>query len=189
MQVPFIPNGGQWDKQAAFAAHTFAGTLFVTTEGKLVYSLPGKSRTDPPDQPKTKGSADKGKGEGKHLRKQITPGWVLTETFIGANRQPLAAKPAGYRPAQAKASYMIGANNPQGSRHTKPLDSFERVRLGEVFKGVEVELRATGSNVEKIFTVKPHQDPKQIRLRGGGRKQIDAGQDWRTDRADRQRAQ
>ncbi len=182
MQVPFIPNGGQWDKQAAFAAHTFAGTLFVTTEGKLVYSLPGKPQADQsqPDQPKMKGSADRGtadrdKNAGKHLRKQTTPGWVLTETFIGTNHQPLAVKPAGYRPAQAKASYMIGANNPQGSRHTKPLDSFERVRLGEVFKGVEVELRATGSNVEKIFTVKPHQDPKQIRLRVAGANKLALG--------------
>lgn len=57
MQVPFVPNGGQWDKQAAFAAHTFAGTLFVTTEGKLVYSLPGK--------PKANGSADRGEGKGQ----------------------------------------------------------------------------------------------------------------------------
>jgi len=168
MQVPFVPNGGQWDKQAAFAAHTFAGTLFVTTEGKLVYSLPGKAKAD---QPKANGSGN----EGKHIRKQTTPGWVLTETFIGANHKPLAAKPAGYRPAQAKASYMIGANNPQGSRHAKPLDTFERVRLGEVFKGVEVELRATGSNVEKIFTVKPHQDPKRIRLHVAGANKLALG--------------
>ena len=25
LQVPFVPNVGQWDKRAAFAAHTFAG--------------------------------------------------------------------------------------------------------------------------------------------------------------------
>ena len=42
MSVPFVPNAGQWDTQAAFAAQTFAGTLFITTEGKLVYSLSGK---------------------------------------------------------------------------------------------------------------------------------------------------
>ncbi|MEQ6342499.1 MAG: hypothetical protein M3A44_12855 [Gammaproteobacteria bacterium] len=47
---------------------------------------------------------------------------------------------------------MIGAasrhSRHTGALNTGPLDSFERVRLGEVFKGVEVELRATGSNVE-----------------------------------------
>ena len=38
--VPFVVNAGQWDKRAAFAAQTFAGTVFVTTDGALVYSLP-----------------------------------------------------------------------------------------------------------------------------------------------------
>ena len=42
LSVPFVPNAGQWDARAAFAARTFAGTVFVTTEGQIVYSLPGK---------------------------------------------------------------------------------------------------------------------------------------------------
>ena len=42
LSVPFVPNAGQWDPKAAFAAQTFAGTLFVTNLGELVYSLPGK---------------------------------------------------------------------------------------------------------------------------------------------------
>ncbi|MBK9608824.1 MAG: hypothetical protein IPO58_21200 [Betaproteobacteria bacterium] len=44
LTVPFVPNAGQWDARAAFAARTFAGTLFVTTAGQLVYSLPGGTR-------------------------------------------------------------------------------------------------------------------------------------------------
>jgi hypothetical protein len=44
--VPFVPNAGQWDARAAFAAQTFAGTLFVTKQGELVYSLPGKPIAD-----------------------------------------------------------------------------------------------------------------------------------------------
>lgn len=166
MQVPFVPNGGQWDKQAAFAAHTFAGTLFVTTEGILVYSLPGKLKVN--------GSSDRDEDKHTKTTRQInarTPGWVLTETFIGADHQPLTVKPEGYRSTQAKAGYIIGA----AGHHTKPLDSFERVRLGEVFKGVEVELRATGNNVEKIFTVKPHQDTKQIHLRVAGANKLTLG--------------
>jgi hypothetical protein len=47
MSIPFVPNGGQWDARAAFAAQTFAGTVFVTKQGELVYSLPGK-RIDSP---------------------------------------------------------------------------------------------------------------------------------------------
>jgi hypothetical protein len=41
--VPFVQNAGQWDKRAAFAAQTFAGTMFVITDGRLVHRLPGKS--------------------------------------------------------------------------------------------------------------------------------------------------
>lgn len=44
--VPFVVNAGQWDSRAAFAAQTFAGTVFVTKKGELIYSLPGKPIPD-----------------------------------------------------------------------------------------------------------------------------------------------
>jgi hypothetical protein len=40
LQIPFIANQGQGDKEMKFYARTFAGTVFVTETGKLVYSLP-----------------------------------------------------------------------------------------------------------------------------------------------------
>src|SRR4051812_10939348 len=43
--LPFVPNTGQWDAPAAFGARTLAGTLFVTTDGKLVYHVPGQAST------------------------------------------------------------------------------------------------------------------------------------------------
>ena len=39
--IPFVVNRGQVDERVAFYAHTFAGTVFATREGELVYSLPG----------------------------------------------------------------------------------------------------------------------------------------------------
>ena len=160
MNVPFVPNQGQWDEQAAFAAQTFAGTMFVTTEGKLVYSLPGKPIGDKPSttsQPRP-----------SHFEKrdtERTPGWVLTETFVGANQQAIIVIPNGYRPAVAKVSYFMGNDH---ARHQRGLDTFERIDLGNVFPGINVQLRATGTNVEKIFTVAPRQDPNQIQLRVDG---------------------
>ncbi len=56
VSVPFIKNQGQLPEQVAFYANTFGGTVFVTKEGKLVYSLP----------------ADEGKG------------WVIREEFPDA---------------------------------------------------------------------------------------------------------
>src|SRR5262249_34999299 len=40
LQIPFVANQGQSDKEMKFYARTFAGTVFVTETGKLVYSLP-----------------------------------------------------------------------------------------------------------------------------------------------------
>ena len=38
--MPFIANEGQTDEKVAFYANTFGGTVFVTKDGNIVYSLP-----------------------------------------------------------------------------------------------------------------------------------------------------
>jgi len=43
LQIPFIDNNGQVDKQVRFYANTFGGTVFVTKDGEIVYSLPNNS--------------------------------------------------------------------------------------------------------------------------------------------------
>ena len=43
IQIPFVANNGQVDKQVKFYAKTFGGTVFVTKEGEIVYSLPNNS--------------------------------------------------------------------------------------------------------------------------------------------------
>ncbi|MDP3980586.1 MAG: hypothetical protein Q8Q33_04130, partial [Chlamydiota bacterium] len=40
LQMPFIANEGQTDEKVAFYADTFGGTVFVTKDGEIVYSLP-----------------------------------------------------------------------------------------------------------------------------------------------------
>ncbi|MFO0795293.1 MAG: hypothetical protein U0586_14680 [Candidatus Brocadiaceae bacterium] len=50
LQLPFIANEGQADEQMKFYANTFGGTVFVTNEGEIVYSLPknvGRSGASP----------------------------------------------------------------------------------------------------------------------------------------------
>ena len=42
VRLPFIANLGQLDKEVAYYATTFAGTLFVTNKGQLVYAFPGR---------------------------------------------------------------------------------------------------------------------------------------------------
>jgi len=43
LQIPFIANNGQVDKQVKYYANTFGGTVFVTKEGEIVYALPNNS--------------------------------------------------------------------------------------------------------------------------------------------------
>ena len=42
IRMPFIANQGQVDEQVRFYAKTFGGTVFVTKDGEIVYSLPGR---------------------------------------------------------------------------------------------------------------------------------------------------
>lgn len=142
--IPFVPNAGQWDVQTAFTAQTFAGTLVVTTEGKIAYRHSGST---------------------------------LTESFVSRSGQTLAATPQGYRPAEAKVSHFTGNDR---SKHRSNLNTYDRVNLGDVFPGVNVQLRAAqtaaGSNVEKIFTVAPNQDAAQIRVRLDGARALAIGE-------------
>src|SRR3990170_6888251 len=43
LQIPFIANEGQTDEKVAFYANTFGGSVFVTKDGEIVYSLPNNS--------------------------------------------------------------------------------------------------------------------------------------------------
>lgn len=133
--MPFVANGGQTDASVSFFARTFAGTAFVTTEGKLVYSL---------NPPRKAGAASEKQG------------WALTETFSRESMRPVGIDrvPVGVADFTASGRGVTAA--------------FERVRLGVVAPGIDVTFRATGDNVEKIFSVQPGADPASIRIRIDG---------------------
>jgi hypothetical protein len=40
LQIPFIANDGQVNEKVKFYANTLGGTVFVTNDGEIVYSLP-----------------------------------------------------------------------------------------------------------------------------------------------------
>lgn len=47
LRIPFIANRGQAADDVTFYAPTFAGTVFVTTEGRLVYALGARKGAEP----------------------------------------------------------------------------------------------------------------------------------------------
>jgi hypothetical protein len=142
--VPFVENRGQTDPRVAFLARTFAGTVFVTRDGRLVYSI--RPRSDAPQ-----GESGRPESSGG--------GWAISESFVGQSSEPV-----GLRPGATRVSDLVGAD----SAARKNLPTYERVGLGEIAPGIRVELRATGNNVEKLFTLAPGADPNSLRVRIAG---------------------
>ena len=141
VKLPFIKNEGQVNKEVKFYAKTFGGTLFVTKDGKLVYSLP------------------------KYKDKKLQGGVALREILKGAKIKEVK----GLEKATAKVNYFIGKDP---SKWRTNIETYNMVSLGEVYKGIELELRAYGKNVEKIFKVKPKSNPEVIVLKVEGAKEL-----------------
>ena len=161
--VPFVANAGQWDAEAAFAARTFAGTLYVTRDGRMLYSLPGRAIADGVQDATRAAAHPAGR----------TPGWALSETLVGVNRASMAVPPRGERRALTKVNYFTAGE----AARLPNLETYEQLDLGEVYPGIRAHLRAAGANVEKIFTVAPGQDPSRIRILIGGATAVELGLD------------
>ncbi|MBL8309962.1 MAG: hypothetical protein JNL19_06040 [Burkholderiales bacterium] len=105
-----------------------------------------------------------------------SPAGSISEQFVDRHGAVRPARPHGDGAAQPTVNFFRGANPDQ---HLRALATYEFVNLGDVFPGVNVRLRATGNNVEKIFTVAPRRDPTQIRVKVGGTSELvigDAGE-------------
>lgn len=148
-QVPFIQNQGQIaDSQMLFYARTFGGTVYVTAEGQLVYALPRSAGAE-------SDRATTGAGHQSAIPQMA----VIRETLVDAD---LAALPSGTERSGTIINSFIG-NDPR--RWQADIPAFSGVRFGDIYEGIALEVRATGDNVEKIFTVAPGADPARIALR------------------------
>ncbi len=153
IRMPFVSNAGQSDPAVAFYARTFAGTVFVTRRGEIVYSLPRAVRDA--------GATQKPRGPALEAD---AAGWSLSET-------PVAGKgrvTPGQR-APALVSYFTGSDP---ARWRTGVRTYETVVLGEVWPGVSLSLRASGNNVEKVFTIRPGADFSRIRMRVAGTRSL-----------------
>jgi len=147
LQIPFIANESRIDPRVSYYASTFAGTVYVTRDGKIVYSLQ---------------AADKQASPGDRNKKRS--GWTLTETLVGGK-----PRPHGDGLTPTRASFFIG-NDP--ARWKTGVATYDSVALGEVWPGVDVRLRAYGRNTEKLFTVRPGASPSRIRMRVAGARSL-----------------
>jgi len=153
LQMPFIANNGQVDEQVEFYAKTFGGTVFVTKDGEIVYALPKteKSACRLGEAERTQQSSPKSEIQ------NLKSGVALREEFVGAKVNAIQ----GEDPSVTKVNYFKG-NDP--SKWKTNVSTYDYVNLGEIYKGIELRLKAYGDNVEKLFCVKPGVDPEQIRI-------------------------
>ena len=100
VRVPFVENRGQLDHRVAFSAPTFFGTVFVTRDGKLVYSLP-PAREVPADgqaaRPVQALDPDRDTRFGKTRASRRTPLGYRRQLLPRQRRPTLAEQPADIR--------------------------------------------------------------------------------------------
>jgi len=82
--IPFVANAGQTDPAVAYFAPTFAGTVFVTRDGRIVYSLPGRNGIASRDVGTLDASRQRDALRSTSRSPDGNVGWTLTETAASA---------------------------------------------------------------------------------------------------------
>jgi hypothetical protein len=148
LQMPFIENRGQIkNKSVRFYANTFAGTVFVTDKGEIVYSLIKE----------VKGQKSGVRAQESKVKNQETKAIALRESFD--SQKEVSVK--GIEKSETEVNYFIGD---KGNWRTN-IPTWQEVNLGEIYEGIELKLKVHGKNVEKLFTVYPDADVKNIKLK------------------------
>ena len=166
LRMPFITNTGQIDKRVAFYTKTFGGSVFVTEDGAVVYSLSGnaekqEARTRKPENRISQHETLNQKSAFYNPQSNIERMIAIKEEFVGGNIIGVN----GECEAVAKVSIFIG-DDP--SKWKNKISVYEVVNMGEVYRGIGLKLKAYGGNVEKVFCVKPGADPELIKVRLSG---------------------
>ena len=151
----WVKNEGQWDERALFSAPGYFGNTWITKDGELLHVAVKQEECK---EKTTKAQACPSKS------------WVISERWVGGKVQAIK----GEEELQTKVSYFMG-NDP--SKHRSNLSTYRYVSLGEVWSGVEVQLKATQKTVEKLFYVQPGADPSKIQVQVDGAKGLKLSKD------------
>ena len=171
LQMPFIENQGQIkDKSVMFYANTFAGTVFITDKGEIVYSLiKTENRQKNSKLQTTRLSSSKSPDSKLQTQDTITKAIALRESL----ECPEETGITGVNKSVTRVNYFIGSKD----NWRTDIPAWQEVSLGKVYKGVELKLRAYGNNVEKLFTVYPEGSVEDIKLKMEGAKGLKVNED------------
>jgi len=166
LSLPFVPNQGQWNKKVKFKADLFSGALLVG-ENELVYSLVVADKTSDKAKPAEQSEIFAAKPE---LNRSL----VFKEKFVSPDGQELDFCPRGEEKTGARVSYFRGK---EASSYLSQVPSYKSLSLGRVFPGIEVRLRASSGNVEKLFYLNPGARAEDIVLKVEGIASIKVAED------------
>jgi len=139
ISAPFIKNEGQVDKEVSFYASTLYGTAFVTSSGEIVYS-PGKIKENETGEYKTV---------------------ALKETLVNTNAPSIHGEDS----SKTKVNILLGDDS---SKWKKNIPTYNTISLGELYKGIEVKLKAYNNNMEKLFYINSKGNVKDIKIKISG---------------------
>ncbi|MGC1456152.1 MAG: CFI-box-CTERM domain-containing protein [Nitrospirota bacterium] len=96
---------------------------------------------------------------------EVVSGAVIKERPLNAKIRSVT----GEERSAAVVNYFKGKDR---SQWRKNVPTYSVVSLGEIYKGVDLKLKAYGNNVEKLFYVSPQADPASIAMNMEGAKQL-----------------
>jgi len=132
----FVANEGQLDAEVSYYMDIFAGTVYVTSNG-LTYAL------------------DKASGNAIDESPSIA-GVAIKESFVDSNQ----LYPQGQEQTATKINHFVGDQSDWKTN----IQTFNKISLGHVWNGIDVQLVSANNNVEKIFTVAPGADVRDIQI-------------------------
>ncbi|HEX8286063.1 MAG TPA: SBBP repeat-containing protein [Pyrinomonadaceae bacterium] len=163
LPLRFEANRGQSAGDARFIARGGGYTLFLTKTGavlRLRKAEPARVQGDASSAQARRGFAAPGvEDEGNAVETQYV---TLGLSLEGANRAPAAA---GEEPLPGVGNYFVG-RDARAWRTNVP--AYARVRVAEVYRGVDLVYYGTQGRLEYDFKLAPGADPRRIRLRFDG---------------------
>ncbi|HVN90078.1 MAG TPA: hypothetical protein VMT61_09720 [Candidatus Binataceae bacterium] len=144
----FERNDGQSDPSVHYLSRTPRSTVFLGDQGTLVSMVGGTIHKGPQFYSIT--------GQQKPEDRLVESN--IRVRFAGGNAHP---KYAPLEPLQARVNYLIGADP---TKYHRSIPTFGKVKLEEVYPGVDVVYYGTPDKLEYDIVAKPGADVSKIKL-------------------------
>ena len=149
LPLSFEENRGQFDSHVKFLSRGAGYGLYLSS-GQATIVHRGKANVSNGGDASSLMAA---------LGKSVVQTKSVTQlTWIGANPN---AQPRGDGNQPGESNYLIGKDRDKWRRHVR---HYDRVRLPELYPGIDLVYHGVQEQVELDYVVAPHADPKAIQV-------------------------